>query len=646
MGMDFHKAYDAETVVLNIEGDRLEVPSLKTYEEAVEKLGFPPFLRASLAERGYYRLTPVQEATMPLMGARADFLASSFTGSGKTAAYLLPILAALEKLSRLRPGALVAAHYKLRDGRRSTQLGVAHVRGLRDDDVALEFERDSGERHRQFVPVEWVMGSPDPQPPAPWQGPATPRALVLVPTRELAVQVSEEARKFTKYSWLRSAALYGSKGIRSQFRDLAHGADVLVATPGLLVDALHRGVVKLDKVKYLVLDEADRMMDYGFGNQLEEITTGAGMPTAVTGRHTSFWSATIPPSVRELVEGFLGEACIWVDCTGGQSNAVPRNIRHVLIDARPLHRNMRTFEPGVPVVLQDGRKGTIDSKRGRTYRVKFKDGPLDKFKMIKKGRIHLSTLHTEDIKLEKMKQLRDILASQELKRASVIVFCKSRDVAQEVWAYLSEHFAETALCHGAQSESYRRMNVARLREGKADVLVATDLASRGLDLPDVTHVINYEVPSAIDDFVHRCGRCGRIGKQGMAITFVTGRELIFNQLRRTLGQNMRLPRWFNLTGMSQAWRHRKTKLPFSKATSVLDLKTGATREEKDAYIRRKRDQFLKHQLKRTEKMIMLERGEMTYDDDKDDEEESQSDEIVVRVGEDDDRFYQKGNNYL
>ncbi|CAK0791574.1 unnamed protein product [Prorocentrum cordatum] len=166
MGMDFHKAYDAETVVLNIEGDRLEVPSLKTYEEAVEKLGFPPFLRASLAERGYYRLTPVQEATMPLMGARADFLASSFTGSGKTAAYLLPILAALEKLSRLRPGALVAAHYKLRDGRRSTQLGVAHVRGLRDDDVALEFERDSGERHRQFVPVEWVMGSPDPQPPA------------------------------------------------------------------------------------------------------------------------------------------------------------------------------------------------------------------------------------------------------------------------------------------------------------------------------------------------------------------------------------------------------------------------------------------------------------------------------------------------
>jgi superfamily II DNA/RNA helicase len=468
---------------------------------------------------------------------------------------------------------------------------------------------------------------------------------VLVPTRELAVQVNDETRKFTKYSWLRSVALYGAKGLRSQFRDLAHGADILVATPGLLVDALHRGVVKLDKVKYLVLDEADRMMDYGFGSQLEEITTGAGMPTAAMGRHTSFWSATIPPSVRELVEGFLGTACMWVDCTGGRTNAVPRNIEHVVIDARPRHRNLRVMEHGTPVVLQDGRKGKFDrtvvGRRGG-YRVRFDDGPLTKYKVIKKGRVHLSTLHTEEIKMERMRQLKHILSSQELHKASVIVFCRSRIVAQEVWSFLSEHFAATALCHGGQSESYRRMNVARLRDGRADVLVATDLASRGLDLPDVTHVINFELPSQVDDFVHRCGRCGRIGKQGVAISFVTGREFMFNALRRTLRQNgSKLPKWFDLTGMQKAWRHRKEKLPFSKARSVMDIRSDSTPEERDAHIRRERNKFLNYQVKRMRKMEMVERGEITQK-----EAEEKSDDIVVRVGEDDPRYDEEVKNFL
>jgi len=223
----------------------------------------------------------------------------------------------------------------------------------------------------------------------------------------------------------------------------------------------------------------------------------------------------------------------------------------------------------------------------------------------------------------------------------VIVFCRSRVVAQEVWAYISEHFAETALCHGGQSESYRRMNVGRLRDGRADVLVATDLASRGLDLPDVTHVINFELPTQVDDFVHRCGRCGRIGKRGVAISFVTGRELMFNSLRRTLGANMRLPKWFNLTGMQQAWRHRKDKLPFHKAKWIMDPSSGSTPEEREAHVRRERNKFLNYQIKRTRKMAMLERGEMTYKDDKE-----ESDDMVVRVGEDDPMYDEGVDNFL
>jgi len=295
------------------------------------------------------------------------------------------------------------------------------------------------------------------------------------------------------------------------------------------------------------------------------------------------------------------------------------------------------------VVLQDGRKGTVDFQTRKKCRVVFDDGVLKQNKTVRKGRVHLATLHTEEIKLERMRQLKEILESQELKKASVIVFCRTRGVAQEVWEFLSEFFAETALCHGMQPESYRRMNVARLREGKADVLVATDLASRGLDLPDVTHVINFELPTQVDDFVHRCGRCGRIGKQGMAISFITGRELMFNSLRRTLGQNMRLPKWFNLTGMQQAWRNRKDKLPFSKERSVLDPKSSSTPEEREGYLLKQRDNFLKYQIRRTRKMTMLERGEMEYEND-----EEESDEMVVRVDENDPMYDEEvgADNFL
>jgi superfamily II DNA/RNA helicase len=168
--------------------------------------------------------------------------------------------------------------------------------------------------------------------------------VVLVPTRELSEQVRAQVAEFTRYSHIRSVSLFGSGSFRSQLRYLAHGADVLVSTPGRLVDALHKGILRLDQVKHLVLDEVDRMMELGFGSQLQEIIEQGGMSTRVQdGRQTSFFSATLPNVVRELVENFLGRPCIWVDCTGGQFNALPSTIEHVIVDARPPHRSLRQF---------------------------------------------------------------------------------------------------------------------------------------------------------------------------------------------------------------------------------------------------------------------------------------------------------------
>jgi len=621
---NFIRAYgEEEPTIMDVDGGSIAPPRTDTFEELAEELGFRPFLRAALARRRFHRLTPVQRCSMPLFAAGKDFLASAFTGSGKTAAYLLPVLASLDLLTRLLPGTLVAAHYKVRGGGQSDKPAVGLVKGLRQGLAAIEFKQATGLSHRQLVPAEWVVGLPEAPAPPPWEGPARPYALVLVPTRELCEQVHKEASEFALYSRLRSVALFGSSGARPQLRDLAHGADLLVCTPGRLVDLLHRGVCSLDRVKHLVLDEVDRMMELGFGSQLEEIVEQGSMTTSSTGgRQTTFWSATIPQSVRGIIESFLGKQCVWVDCTGGRVNPVPNTIQHVFVDARPPHRALRRFEPGSEVITTKGRRGIAEFGFGKRWRVMFTDGDLVEHKMIRKGQLSLLKLKTEAVTEDRLQMLFDILKSKELQEATVIVFCRRRDTVSMVYKFLQARFLGVVICHGGMSQALRSRNVEAMRSGKAEILVATDIAARGLDMPNITHVVNYELPRVVDEFVHRCGRTGRIGRRGTAVTFITGRESIFSPLRRLVRQQGQpLPRWCNYEGMTLPWRPRWYKVPFDKVKEGPDGRDTweESREhiEKHRYFDHRRATGLMH------KATELSEGRFREDNGEEDEEEEE-----------------------
>ncbi|CAE8660038.1 unnamed protein product, partial [Polarella glacialis] len=172
--------------------------------------------------------------------------------------------------------------------------------------------------------------------------------------------------------------------------------------------------------------------------------------------------------------------------------------------------------------------------------------------------------------------------------ALVIVFCRKRESVMEVYEFLKQTFAGVLTCHGGMTQSYRSRAVKAIREGKADILVATDIAARGLDVPNVTHVVNYELPMVIDEFVHRCGRTGRIGKSGTAVTFVTGRESVFLAVRRTiLQQGHWIPPWFSLQGLQLSWRPRNYRMPFEPMP--VGLAKDASYDERRAFMEKHRD---------------------------------------------------------
>mmetsp|Transcript_69247 Transcript_69247/g.150707 ORF Transcript_69247/g.150707 Transcript_69247/m.150707 type:complete len:799 (-) Transcript_69247:112-2508(-) len=606
---DFDEAY-AKTppTMMDINGRRIEVPMMDTYEELAEHLKFEPFLKAALARKGFSRLTPVQQCTIPLLTEGRDVLASAHTGSGKTAAFLLPILVQLHQALKLVPGALVAAHYKTRDGSRSAKPILGRVKGKTGGLVAIVFDVATGLSHRQLVPPEWVVSAPEPAQLAPWKGPARPVALVLVPTRELSDQVHSEARELAIYSPLRTVTLSGTTGMRSQFRDLAHGADLLVATPGRLVEALHRGVVRLDDVRHLVLDEVDRMLEMDFGGQLEEICVQGGMPTSSAGRQTSFWSATIPPSVRKLAEALIGRACVWVNC-GGANSSVPSTVKHVFVDARPLHRSLRAFEPGAEVITRKGRRCILEFQVGKRWRARFTDGDIIQRRMLSKGELFPTKMSNAAVIEDKYEMLRKLLGSYEFRKAKVIVFCRRRESATKVFQFLKEKFQRVVICHGGMMQAFRTRSLQALRDGDADILVATDIAARGLDIPSISHIVNFELPLVIDEFVHRCGRTGRIGHRGTAVTFVTGRENIFKAVRRLmLKQDQQLPEWFSLEGMALAWRPKSYQVPFTQRPPGLGR--DATTEERFALLEKRRAREQRYGIDIMKKAAAVERGEV------------------------------------
>ncbi|KAI9149276.1 ATP-dependent RNA helicase DED1 [Paramyrothecium foliicola] len=339
--------------------------------------------------------TPVQKYSIPIVSNGRDLMACAQTGSGKTGGFLFPILsqAFLNGPSPLPPNA------------------------------AGQFGR---------------------------QRKAYPTSLILAPTRELVSQIYEESRKFAYRSWVRPCVVYGGADIGSQLRQIERGCDLLVATPGRLVDLIERGRISLCNIKYLVLDEADRMLDMGFEPQIRRIVEGEDMP-AVNDRQTLMFSATFPRDIQMLARDFLKDY----------------------------------------VFLSVGRVGS--TSENITQKVEYVED-------IDKRSVLLDILHTHAGGL-------------------TLIFVETKRMADTLSDFLiNQNFPATSI-HGDRTQRERERALEYFRNGRCPILVATAVAARGLDIPNVTHVVNYDLPTDIDDYVHRIGRTGRAGNTGIATAF-------------------------------------------------------------------------------------------------------------------------------
>ncbi|KAH3680983.1 hypothetical protein WICPIJ_008033 [Wickerhamomyces pijperi] len=337
--------------------------------------------------------TPVQKYSVPIVAAGRDLMACAQTGSGKTGGFLFPILS------------------------QSFLNGPSAV-----PEPTTHFSKNK----------------------------AYPTALVLAPTRELVSQIYDEAKKFTYRSWVRPTVAYGGADIGSQIREIERGCDLLVATPGRLSDLLDRGKVSLANIKYLVLDEADRMLDMGFEPQIRQIVQGCDMP-GVEDRQTLLFSATFPRDIQMLATDFLKD---YIFLSVGKVGSTSENITQKVL------------------YVEDNEKNSV---------------------------------------------LLDILSSED--NGLTLIFVETKRMADVLSNFLiSQNFYATSI-HGDRSQHERERALESFRSGKFPILVATAVAARGLDIPNVTHVINYDLPSDIDDYVHRIGRTGRAGNTGVATAF-------------------------------------------------------------------------------------------------------------------------------
>jgi superfamily II DNA/RNA helicase len=278
-----------------------------------------------------------------------------------------------------------------------------------------------------------------------------PRSLILEPTRELAMQVADNFEKYGKYHPLSMALLMGGVQMGDQVKALEKGVDVLIATPGRLMDLFSRGKIMLNDCNLLVIDEADRMLDMGFIPDIEEICSK--LPK---NRQTLLFSATMPPPIKKLADKFLDN---------------PKSIEV----ARPASSNL----------LIDQRVLRVDSRKKRDA-------------------------------------LAGLLRRDEVR--SAIVFCNRKTTVRELATSLKRGHLKVGQIQGDMEQSERISELARFKADEINVLIASDVAARGLDIKDVSHVFNYDVPWHPDDYVHRIGRTGRAGKTGVAITLVTGAD--------------------------------------------------------------------------------------------------------------------------
>ncbi|KAJ6193309.1 LOW QUALITY PROTEIN: ATP-dependent RNA helicase DED1 [Bipolaris maydis] len=360
--------------------------------EPVTRFTNPPLddhLLSNIELSGYKVPTPY---SIPIVMGGRDLMACAQTGSGKTGGFLFPILA------------------------------------------------------------QAFQNGPAPPPPSAQGGygrqrKAYPTSLVLAPTREL---IFDEARKFAYRSWVRPCVVYGGADIGSQLRQIERGCDLLVATPGRLVDLIERGRISLASIKYLVLDEADRMLDMGFEPQIRRIVEGEDMPPTA-GRQTLMFSATFPRDIQMLARDFLKDY----------------------------------------IFLSVGRVGS--TSENITQKIEYVED-ADKRSVL------LDILHTHGVGLS-------------------LIFVETKRMADSLSDFLiNQGFPATSI-HGDRTQREREKALEMFRSGRCPLLVATAVAARGLDIPNVKHVVNYDLPTDIDDYVHRIGRTGRAGNTGIATAF-------------------------------------------------------------------------------------------------------------------------------
>jgi ATP-dependent RNA helicase DeaD len=278
-----------------------------------------------------------------------------------------------------------------------------------------------------------------------------PQALVLVPTRELAVQVKDEIVKLSEGRRVHCTAVYGGKPIRQQIEKLRKGAQIVVGTPGRVLDHLARGTVDFSKLTFVVLDEADRMLDIGFRPDIERI-----LKRCPQSRQTLLLSATVPPPIAKLAERYMRD---------------PQTVN---------------FSP------KDIAVETIE----QFY---FTVDPQRKFDLLLR-----------------------LLIREEPRQA--IIFCRTKRGTEKIFQRLSKKLGDVACMHGDMNQSARDRAMTDFRAGKIRYLVATDVVGRGIDVTNISHIINYDIPAFCDDYVHRVGRTGRMGREGVAFTFVAPDE--------------------------------------------------------------------------------------------------------------------------
>ncbi|XP_063900875.1 ATP-dependent RNA helicase DDX3X-like [Zophobas morio] len=426
-GINFDKYED---IPVEVEGEDCPEP-IRSFEEA----DLAEVILENIVLAQYTKPTPVQKYSIPIITRGRDLMSCAQTGSGKTAAFLLPMLSNIWK-----------------------------------SDPPQRPPSERPELRTQY-----------------------PVGLILSPTRELAMQIHEESLKFSYRCAMRCCVLYGGSNTSLQLRDLHRGCHLLVATPGRLEDMIQRGNVDLSQIRFLVLDEADRMLDMGFEPQIRVIVEREGMPAKGI-RQTMMFSATFPKDIQILAEDFLTD---YVYLTVGALGSASGNITQV---------------------------------------------------------VHW--VHEE----EKRDRLLDLLDETREEGALTLIFVETKRGADILERFLCGSHYPAMSIHGDKTQPERERALLAFREGRSPVLVATAVCARGIDIPNVRHVINFDLPSEIAEYTHRIGRTGRVGNVGMATSFFNEKNInLAKDLRlKLLEQNVEVPSFLEDMAFSPRYSKRFT----------------------------------------------------------------------------------------